>query len=90
MQKPNWIAFIIVVVHVIYYRSTGQHIQIENGVLIYPNTKNTFVLADLLPLEGYIEKRKKSTLQKTYQSIKNVMIFRGWIKGILIWYGEKI
>ena len=37
---------------------TGRHITMKDDIWIYPETKKTLELADLLPLEDYIEKRK--------------------------------
>jgi hypothetical protein len=41
---------------------TGRHIRKEEEIWIYPDNKTTLELADLLPIEEYIKKRKETIL----------------------------
>ena len=61
----------------------------KDDIKIYPETKKTLELADLLPLEEYIEKKKVRflVLQKTYLFLKNVNCRRKLIREITVWFG---
>jgi hypothetical protein len=39
---------------------TGRHMKLENGVLIYPNTEISLQEANLLTIDKYTLKRKKT------------------------------
>jgi hypothetical protein len=44
---------------------TGRHIRLVNDVWIYPDSAVTLEMADLLPIEEYIEKRKSTVCEYT-------------------------